>query len=528
MAKAEVENKPDWILSNPWFWLGTGFTATCLAAIWVRILGDSLDPLRFFLIAIGLLGTGICLIIRLNSSGPAFLATLKSAVQQTILSILFALYTLLALLVTAMMVIALVNGSAFGYRIGVMVVTWFVMVPMCASAAQVAMGHLRDKKPLSRWEEISVMMTLTATVLLLCSWSLYLGPERADNWDTMRSFFAMVALVPMIAAPLVVVPLNVRRAVISGLVVLHFGGICTAVMANPPSAWIVIQVWGRFYRPYLEFMYLNNAYHFYSPEPGPAHQVWFRIYYENPDAKSKEKKMYARWYLIPKMDSDGFQGYKTNLTFHRYLAQCQNTVLGTIGSTPSPAELVRRFPGISVPGVSPDYAMINGVRVPGNARQFQRPDAKVKRLYSSMARFACRLPCPGHPELKAKKVRIYRVSHAIPSPDTFHFFTRYKGGSRDPQDPIYYFPYYMGEFDCEGNLLPSSNDGFLYWLLPNARESEDRPWRSYVLLHASDPRWDKLTGRMSDAFSDDEDEVPTRRPRKKSTKRDKNDEIKAK
>ena len=26
-------------------------------------------------------------------------------------------------------------------------------------------------------------------------------------------------------------------------------------------------------------MYLNNAYHFYSPDPGPATYVWFRIFY---------------------------------------------------------------------------------------------------------------------------------------------------------------------------------------------------------------------------------------------------------
>src|SRR5262249_51727018 len=30
-----------------------------------------------------------------------------------------------------------------------------------------------------------------------------------------------------------------------------------------PSPWLSTQIWTRIYRPYLEFLYLNNAYHFY-------------------------------------------------------------------------------------------------------------------------------------------------------------------------------------------------------------------------------------------------------------------------
>ncbi len=68
----------------------------------------------------------------------------------------------------------------------------------------------------------------------------------------------------------------------------------TAVTAvEPPGAdgslafrWL----WGKVYRPYLQFFYLNNAYHFYSPEPGPPVLVWFRIDYT--DNKSM-------WYRIP-------------------------------------------------------------------------------------------------------------------------------------------------------------------------------------------------------------------------------------
>src|SRR5262249_31092804 len=41
------------------------------------------------------------------------------------------------------------------------------------------------------------------------------------------------------------------------------------------------QLWTYVYRPYLQFLYMTNAYHFYSPDPGPPNHLWFSVTYED-------------------------------------------------------------------------------------------------------------------------------------------------------------------------------------------------------------------------------------------------------
>src|SRR6185437_5083979 len=81
----------------------------------------------------------------------------------------------------------------------------------------------------------------------------------------------------------VLLPRTGRRIVAVILVVLHFGGILTAITAvpprNEPAPWLSMQSWTRIYRHYLTFAYLTNAYHFYSPDPGPPTLLWFHVEY---------------------------------------------------------------------------------------------------------------------------------------------------------------------------------------------------------------------------------------------------------
>src|SRR6185503_412 len=105
------------------------------------------------------------------------------------------------------------------------------------------------------------------TITFVGSWTLYLGAVSADDWDTMRLFLRVLTAVCLLAGAIVLVAPGVRRLAISGLVVLHFSAIATACLSAPPSPWVIQQVWLRIFRPYLEFLYMNNAYHFYAPEP---------------------------------------------------------------------------------------------------------------------------------------------------------------------------------------------------------------------------------------------------------------------
>ena len=50
-----------------------------------------------------------------------------------------------------------------------------------------------------------------------------------------------------------------------------------AGLGNPPNGdapFVSEQIWHRVARPYLQLTVLNNGYHFYAPEPGPAALVW--------------------------------------------------------------------------------------------------------------------------------------------------------------------------------------------------------------------------------------------------------------
>ena len=68
-----------------------------------------------------------------------------------------------------------------------------------------------------------------------------------------------------------------QRIAFSLLVLYHFAGIFSAITSPPPTPWLTGQFWARVFRPHLEFSYVNNAYQFYSPQPGPAQVLWFCI-----------------------------------------------------------------------------------------------------------------------------------------------------------------------------------------------------------------------------------------------------------
>ena len=125
----------------------------------------------------------------------------------------------------------------------------------------------------------SALLVAAADAAVLVS---YLATDEA--WDSLRLALVVLWVVGLLTVPLLLLPSFGRRIAVSVLVVLHFGGILTAVtsvgLSNGTAPWVPITLWSRVYRPYLSFMYLNNAYHFYSPEPGPPTLVWFLVEFD--------------------------------------------------------------------------------------------------------------------------------------------------------------------------------------------------------------------------------------------------------
>src|SRR4051812_11388624 len=96
-------------------------------------------------------------------------------------------------------------------------------------------------------------------------------------WDSVRLAVGVAGWLAAFAAVIVLLPPLAQKVAVSLLVLYHFAGILTAITSPPTSPWMTGQLWTRFFRPHLLFSYVNNAYQFYSPQPGPASLLWFCV-----------------------------------------------------------------------------------------------------------------------------------------------------------------------------------------------------------------------------------------------------------
>ncbi len=101
------------------------------------------------------------------------------------------------------------------------------------------------------------------------------------DWDSLHLLFIVFAAAAAVCA--LVVPLSRmgRRMAVSGLILFHFAGISCAVMNVNPSPWLSTYLWAHCFQHYLNFIYMTNPYHFYSPEPSPGQMLWFDVRYDD-------------------------------------------------------------------------------------------------------------------------------------------------------------------------------------------------------------------------------------------------------
>src|SRR5262249_35270761 len=152
-------------------------------------------------------------------------------------------------------------------------------------------------------------------------------------------------------------------------------GIVTAITSVPPpfgpAPWIASQLWNRVYRPYFQFMYMYNAYHFYSPDPGPATVLWACINYSNDS--------YC-WYVLPTRHDD--MKDPLGLTYYRRLSLCESANQLSPASYVSPAALESRRLGGMVRGI-PDPDRI--AEFLPNVAQYRVPNEYTRRILQSYA-----------------------------------------------------------------------------------------------------------------------------------------------
>lgn len=318
--------------------------------------------------------------------------------------------------------------------------------------------------------------SLTIGTLLVAAFLALVSSYACDvSWDSFRLLLGVAAGVGLAGALLLLMPRGLRRATLVVLAAVHFGGILSAVFSvAPPGAapsWVALTVWTVFYRPYLQFMYMNNAYHFYSPEPGPPTLLWFRLEFEEGD---------PLWVKLPNRED-----FPTRLQYQRRLALTESTNMNT---SPPPRLAFERgwFQRTAAAGRTgiPVHTEIDPIL------QYREPSPYSKKMIAAYAHRVATAPeyaCRSNPEARLKAVKVYRVIHDIAQPAAI------KDGDRDtPLDPTLYRPFYMGEFGWREGRDPETGepqrewvllrpeDPLLYWLIPIKREPKLAPGEIFI------------------------------------------------
>mgnify|MGYP006277428623 CR=1 FL=1 len=243
---------------------------------------------------------------------------------------------------------------------------------------------------------------------------------------------------------LLVIPEAARRVVLVGSITFHFCGILSAVLSVPPpggnSPWLISQAWTFVYRPYLQFIYQNNAYHFYSPEPGPPSFLWLQVTYTDGG---------KRWFRLPDVETS-----PTPMHFQRMLS---------IGESAS--QVVQRDPGAyrSEAALQKMAQLLGLERLPRGTiapLTWREPMPNAKHMMCSYVRhLLSRFPHPdNNNDANVLEAHLWRVVQTIIQPGDIAY------GPRDPTDRRFYVTVYQGEYDEKGNLS-DPNDPLLYWMI---------------------------------------------------------------
>lgn len=276
------------------------------------------------------------------------------------------------------------------------------------------------------------------------------GPGPVIQWyrpgelDSMGLLCRGGAVCSLGGAILFLLPGAGRRAALVLAAGFHFCGILTAVFSVPPpggnAPWLVQQAWVHLYRPYLQFVYLNNAYHFYSPEPGPPSFMWYRIDYADGE---------RRWLRYP----DDMRS-PVRMHFQRLLS------IGESANQPS--------------GREPDQLRAEEIhqrigqmlRMPELPRDFfvpvawRDPAPNTRILLGSYVRSVGeRFPKSDKSGADILEIRLWRVVHSIIGPEQF-------SRGVNPSERKFFVTCYQGLFDKSGTVRAADPDEPLkFWLL---------------------------------------------------------------
>jgi hypothetical protein len=504
-AKKEmnITAKKDWLLAHPWLWQGAGFAVTLWSLAWTLAFGATASDDRVIVLAGGLLLASAGLWLRWRDRQTAHLAAWRAPIAL----FLGAVFALACLGVTALFVLSFFMPDQIALKPAPLFLAWISAAPLAFCAARRCFKSNPEEHACNTDEEVALALVVMAGTCLAGSFTLCADRDSPADWDSLRLFLRVFTVVCLYGAALVVVSTALRRIMLSVLFTIHFLGISSAVLSAPPSPWIVQQAWMRMFRPYLEFVYLNNAYHFYAPEPGPASYLWFRVIFETPEGKDQ-----GLWYKIPQLDANGRIEHRVALEYQRFLS-----ITDSISAAdPLPPENIFNLDAklwqpnpfwtirLNLAAMPNEAVVMVGAQQPQDqlriplqlgipySQQVWKPNDTSRRLLGSHARFVARKyqEFPEHPDWKVKSIKIYRVIHIIPPVQWFENYI-------PPTDPDLYRAFYAGNFKTDGSMA-IDQDPYLYWLLPSQRvdvNDPDSEIRDYARRHAGDPQWIRPRGK---------------------------------
>lgn len=332
----------------------------------------------------------------------------------------------------------------------------------------VAVGTLTAGAAVSMRAALPVAWLLAAATAFLAGWF-----GLPDHWDSARMLATVATYAALAGALLSAAPLKFGVAAASLAVGYHFFGIFLATTWPHPTPWFTQSVGSRIYLPYIQFMYLKNAYHFYSPEPGSASHLFCLVVYDAIDPATGKPE--AQWVTMPSRQHNWKD--PMGLTYFRRLSLTEqasgvtpfaNLQSDELREVKSRRDAVAQGSQPNVPKIlySPEDALLNQYRMPRyDITRYLLPSyaAHLIHAYTTDAK-------------KVTSVKIYRLDHPIPN--LFQFSQK----KWNPHHPIGFRPYYLGEFEPTGDgtaALKDKQDPMLYWLTPILRKERDAQGREY-------------------------------------------------
>jgi hypothetical protein len=368
--------------------------------------------------------------------------------------------------------------------------------PPDSSLSLVATGVYAARLFLVLFGALTVGAAVSMRADLWQTWALAAGGAllavfgTPASWDSFRLLFGVLAAIALVWALLRAGPARYRLPVLTALLLFHFSGIFFATTTPPQTPWLTEQAFLRVYNPYLQFVYLRNAYHFYSPEPGAASILVFLLKTEVRDPATGQVTYKTKWVVTPRRPGDVKD--PLGLTYYRRLSITE--------------QVARAGPGLALPGNNAEKvelrnrrAQVQAIPPPSTPEeailQYRLPQPEVSRyVIPSYASHIILENTANADEAARTTVKMYRLEHATMSVDEF---INWRGATKavtDPYHPSTFRPYFLGEFNARGELL-NPQEPMLYWLVPvyprpggiPPGDQNKREFIDFLSIHALDP-----------------------------------------